>query len=399
MFERALLSLIFLICSWIISFWPNLIELYNPKTFEIFIFNLFISITFLFLLYKKRTELNLVAITSSQLGLFGLFIIITIWIIADVSHLSQIQATSAILMIPSIALIAFGPYVARLLLFPLLFLLLIIPFYMNTFNTRFLLWCISVGLIIAYLVHYFVYKQKMVYGVGATGLQPGKDLIEEKSRFLIPTIIGCSMILAAPWLGDNIREFYPKKSKSIVLTAPRANAPWVGPIESTFDWNPQFQTPSATLKVAYRNPENIQNPNLVLYSVYYQSDRTIDDLLNPQNKLYNSNLWQNVEQRIYNISLSDNYSISVNETILTRDDASRIIWSWYYILGVPTVDPNLMQFLDKIRLISKYADGSGLIALAIDNAQNLDQARNSLESFIKAMYPSFELLERPEKLQ
>ena len=52
----------------------------------------------------------------------------------------------------------------------------------------------------------------------------------------------------------------------------------------------------------------------------------------------------------------------------------------------------------KVRLISKYADGSGIIAALSGKGIDVEVARNRLESFLKAMYPSLEILERPEKL-
>jgi hypothetical protein len=95
-----LLPYFFLILSWFYSFWPNIQTLFIHSKFEIIIFNFFILIATLYLIIKKRQEINFVAITSSQLGLIGLFFIVSIWIMAGVNDIKELQVTSIILMIP-----------------------------------------------------------------------------------------------------------------------------------------------------------------------------------------------------------------------------------------------------------------------------------------------------------
>lgn len=400
MYSYALTAFAIVSLLWLISFWANIIPYFDPKfSPAMFLFNFAVLLFTLLVFSSKRSELNRVPFTSSQTALFGFFVIIVIWIMAGVSHLTDVQSTTTILMLPAILLVTMGPYVARVLFFPILFFLLIIPFYESSPHIRIILFALAVVLALVYLNYDLllqkIFKKPKTISPGMLFDQPGKDLIEHQARFILPTVICCSLIIAAPWLSDNIRSFFPFEKKEVRLIAPPGLNGWSGPtVGKDLNWTPEFVNPSAVINVVYRN--NL-NQNVYLYSAYYQSDRNVQDLLNPENKLYKADNWENPETQGVVVPLKDNFNLAVQETVLHQGDLIKIIWSWYYILGISTNDKNYMELLDKIRIISKYADGSGVIAISTGLTNDPTQARAALASFLQSLYPFIDLLERPEK--
>lgn len=435
---KALSSCILLLLVWAACFWSSWSDYFNPKTsLIVFFFNLAIVCATSYIVYTKRVEIKKVAVTSTQSGLACLFVIIATWIVAGVAELTDVQKSLSLLMIPAIVLTTLGPYVVRLLLFPLFCFLLIIPFYDSAFLGRFFLLWVAFGLVFSYLRYsnllyrlifvcfavllplaiqwlnvsplipslvgfavllafgVFFTEPKQVYDIGASEEQFGKEFIMGQARWFVPSVVAFFAIVSAPWLSDNIRAFYPGRHKAITLMAPRAITGWVGPTPITVEWNPKFTNPSATLKVQYTDN---QFQIVYLYAAYYQADRTVDDLLNNQNTLYNPLRWPTVKTQGYSVPINDSYSLVVTETLLSNAETTRLIWSWYFVMGISSVDVGFIQLLDKVRLISKYADGSGVIAVSTEGFTEVSDGRNRLTTFLKQAYPGFELLEKPEKL-
>lgn len=397
LYYPAFASFIILFGAWLYFFWSSLIVFFKIKPYpQIFIFNCFVILITLYFLYRERVALQRYAVTSSQLGLLCLFVLLFVWIIGGVNHLTEIQQTTALLILPSLVLISFGPYIIRGLVFPILFFLFIILFFENFFNTRLYIWIFAVIVVFSYVFYKKFFALR--FNAHFYNEDPNKIIITRNARWLIPSLIALSMIVMSPWLSNNIREFYPLDKKKITLIVPIGIEGWIGPqLSRNSDWLPEFPKSSASISVRYT--KRFSPFYVDLFSAYYQSNRTVEDLLDKKNKLYDPMVWNATAEQAHTVTLSNAYTIAVNEILLENASGNRLVWFWYYILGIPTVDLNFIDILDKVRVISKFADGSGLIAISTPVQSDVEQARLELSSFLKTMYPSLEILQRPEKIQ
>jgi len=437
--QRAYWSFGILFFSWLYFFWPTLI-LYFQKSQPISttLLEVVIIVSSLYIVFKKSNELKRVAFSSSQLGLLCFFILAVIWVLAGVSRLVSVQQTVVILMLPALVLTALGPHVAKVLLFPLLYLLLLIPIEDKTIPYSGLIAWMAFGILYAYFRYQRATKRLIFIAVTVSvsiisfcfskdwrvsilliivlvglGLlmserkdsysryfwneQPGRRIITQSSRWLFPTSVAFCLIVSSPFLSDNIRDFYEIFHKKVVLIAPAGVDNWRGPRPVTLsNWQPIFKNATATLQVEYYQPLTLDL--VYLYTAYYQSSRTLDDLLDSSNSLYNKEIWQEVKYESKSTKVNKQ-NVQVIETILKNGNETRLQWAWYFVSGFSGVEVTYLKLLDTVRLISKYANGPGVIVISTSMMGDPESARLRLTNFLQAMSPSLAILEQPEKVQ
>lgn len=441
--QRAFWSLAVLLVTWGYFFWPPFLLNFNKNKLEpkglIVILATAIVLSTAYLILKKRGQLQRVAFTSSQLGLFCLFILTLFWVLAEPLGLTSIQQTTVILMLPIIVLTALGPYASKTLLFPLLYLLLLIPLFDQDFSNPQLIFWLGFALLFAHLrfrshlrqiifigiallawwismwmhASWFVFLILFValFVIGWFMAEPeqqfntfffqedqyGKRLITQSSRWLMPTLVAFSMMMISPWMADNIRTFYPLIHKKVTLMAPLGIGQWTGPFEiKNPDWAPKLRRPSVTISVEYKNTKD--DSPVDLFCAYYHSDRSLEEILSSDSKPYNDQIWQAVSTNKVNITLGK-LPVTAVETVLQNGIAFRLQWSWYFVSGISSTDIATLKLLDTIRLISKSAGGPGMIVLSAPYVDNKDQARASLQSFIEQMSNGLGILEQPERIK
>lgn len=453
--QRAVWSIGCLLTAWLIFFWNTLVSIAQGSGQAwVSLLSFGIVLAAFFLVYQKRNQLSQVIFTSSQLGLLCLFLLVTGYIVSAVAHVTYVEQTAVILMLPALVLTACGPEVVRVLLFPLLYVLWIIPLQDDTLAQRYLVTWVSFGLLFAYL-RYSALPYRIIFVIlscllpfifiagtdhlfsgsfylpfielGASVLVLGslvlittfmkepvlKPVIEkpmtlerqkeiwvmQNARWLAPTLIAFSMLMTSPWLSENIREFYPIAPKPIVLKMPPGVDGWLGPFEPKgIAWKAEYPNASAVAQAEYFEKGEMDPAIHVIYaySAYYQSDRSINDLLAPTNLIYNPDFWKQSSVVPLNVSLEKNTSFAVLESTLTEEGITRLVWYWYHIIGVNTIDLNLAKILDNVRIVSKYADGSGIVAISTLVDSSTERARERLKSFLNVMSPSLESLKHPE---
>jgi EpsI family protein len=248
---------------------------------------------------------------------------------------------------------------------------------------------------------YFAFLKAIRFFKKTSELVPAEGAIPlwrfQNSRWLAPTLIAFSTLMVSPWLGDNIRSFYPPKHKEVVLRAPLGIQGWQGPQAASNDfWAPVYPNASSTLSAVYFTKSVSSPESVFLYAAYYDSDRSFEEMFDAKNSIYNKILWKKIESQAKKVMLNNDESTVVLEVTLQAGAITRLVWYWYYIAGVSTINLSTANFLDKVRIVSKYAQGSGLISVSTSFAATPDEARQRLERFLKVMYGSLDGLKRPE---
>ncbi len=373
-------------------FWPTLVSIfYGNQLPWVGWSTRGIALATVYLIYAKRRDLENTLFTSSQLGLISLLGIVTFYILGTVFNIRFVEQCSVMLMIPALVMICFGPAVIKTLVFPILYLMLVIPLQDDSISGRVSIVWLAVGLFIIYSQYIRFFHAKEV----EEGERPA--WVYQNSRWLIPSAIAFAMLMVSPWLGDNIRSFYPKKVREVVLRAPLGDHGWEGPrpVESKA-WQPFYPNASATIQEKYFSSSAAERDSIYLYAAYYDSDRAMTDMLDPENKIFDPVLWKQTNLTTTEINLGNNNTTYVMEVILKAGAVYRVAWYWYNIAGVSTTDLSLGQVLDKVRVISKHAQGSGLVLISTSFTDSPDEARRRLNSFMVAMYGSLDILKNPE---
>jgi EpsI family protein len=391
--QKAILSFVCLFVAWIFFFLPTLASIFEIKKALWLTFSTYgIAVVSLYFIITRISTIKTTVFFSSQLGLLCLFLMVIFFILGQITNLNYAEQASVMLMLPALVMTAFGPLLVQKILFPLLYLMFIIPLQDETLDARPLITGAACLVLIAYLIY-----QKFFKPEAEAFAYKAPIWISINARWLMPTFIAFSMLMVSPWLGENIRSFYPTKNKEIVLRAPLGTHGWTGPYSVRRPaWASLYKDASATLEEQYFS-ETDKN-GVYLYTAYFQSDRGFSDMLTHSNVIYDPGLWKQVSFGNTKVKLEDNQTTNVFAVTLESADVFRVVWYWYYVAGVSTTDLALATFLDKIRVIAKHAQGSGVIAISTTYTTDPREATDRLRSFLSVMYNGLDVLKRPEIL-
>jgi EpsI family protein len=393
--QKALWSFLFLIFTWAFYFSDTLVTVFAETEKPWITLSIWgIMLASLYLVFNQVTALRSNFVISSQVGQVLVFLLVSGYIVGRVFTLPTVQTVSVILMVPGLVLAIFGPFVCQTLISPLLYFLLIILLQDNYLINPELI--VSLAAILFFLLLKNQKAQKLKNAVDLASLE--RPLwVYQNARWLVPTAIIFGFFMTGPWLGDNIRHFYPPTERVVVLRAPLGSHGWLGPsaVKSKI-WMPVFPTASATLQTQYLPPENILYNDVYLYSAYFNSDRTAAELFESSNTIYDASFWKKVSSETREVDAANGKTATILEVVLTTPTTARVVWYWYYVAGIVTNDPLLVNMLDTVRVVSKEASGSGVVVLSSAYESSPEEARGCLSSFVKAMYGSLEVLRRPE---
>ena len=387
--QKAVWSFVFLMLAWSFYFSALLQDIFfNTEAFWVTLCNWGIVAASLSLVFIKRQKFRHNLVVSSQAGIFILFLLEGGYIAGTILTSPMIQIVSIILMVPALVLAVFGPFVCQTIFSALFYFLLIIPLQLN--QTLNVMLFVSIAIVLFLLL----FSQRSIrYSLN---VEPPLWTYQN-ARWLVPTAIIFGFFMTGPWLGDNIRHFYPETDRLIVLRAPLGTEDWIGPrFVKQKTWDPSFPGASATLVVEYLSQKEETNNNVYLYTAYFGPDKGTTELFDKHNVLYDQNSWHEISTKTQEIMLQKGGKTKVLEKVLNASNKARVIWYWYYVAGVVTNDAVMAAILDKMRLISGEAQGSGVIVLSSPYLNSPDEARLQLSSFLKEMYSFLEVLKTPE---
>lgn len=331
---------------------------------------------------------------SSQVGLFFLFILACAFIFFVVFDMKISAQVCVIWMLLFITMTSFGLSVSRILLFPCLYLLLLIPLNSEWIEHRSITAGFAAVLFIFYLRYLKIYKPHE-----SKQISEGPIWTLQNSRWLIPTVVAFNVLMVSPWLADNISSFYPLQEKHFALKAPEGLLGWIGPLkvnDNDLDYEPIYPNASATLQVEY-SYGTPHNPNSIyVYTAYYDPKHQFLDMVEPKNSVYNRAQWQALSFKPITVSLDKNASLILYEQAVQSGANTRLIWYWYNVAGFNTIDFNIAEWFDKVRIVSNYNQGSCVMVLSSVIYTSPEEARLRLTTFLRAMYPALQILQHPD---
>jgi EpsI family protein len=219
------------------------------------------------------------------------------------------------------------------------------------------------------------------------------NIIADRFHWLNPTIISCCIMLMIPWIADNIKHnLWKHKNINILLYAPYYLPEWSGPFNLPTDvWQPSFIGATKTVSAMYKN----QGSSVYLYTAYFVAPLDTNGLTDQHNKLYDDKIWSSVAASIITIAVNKSISLSLKEEIIHFGDVKRMIWSWYYIGTYISPNYDVMNLLERVRIISKISDHSGVVAMLTEMEDTPDAARARLNKFLISLYPQVQILMNP----
>lgn len=392
--QRAILSFIVLVAGWLFFYWPLLSSIIKAdQRLWVSLTTVAIVVAVFYLVFERRRLLSRTVFISSQIGLACLFLLAGLFVLSSILDATWAMQYIVLLMLPFMVMTSFGFSVFLILLLPLLLLLFIVPLHSNAFENK------SITLILA-IVIYAVYMRYLKIYKPSMSILPANPIWSlEDSRWLMPTGVALCLLMASPWLADNIRSFYPAQIHKIVLRPPLATDGWKGPyIENNLTWLPYFPNASATIQVNYYADTSTNQDRVYLFTAYYDPNRSFEDILEPNNSVYNKTFWKPSSQiTSHSVDLGKKGSLDVYEEVLQAGAFTRLVWYWYYVAGVSTTDYGLAKWIDRVRIVSKYSEGSGVIVLSTSVVTATpDEARARLQAFLEEMNNALVVLRRPD---
>ena len=89
-----------------------------------------------------------------------------------------------------------------------------------------------------------------------------------------------------------------------------------------------------------------------------------------------------VNETVESIPLADGAPWKVRALHLHTEHGDRLIWSWYVVAGQATANPLLAKLYEARARVLRTGGGAALIALATDNAEDMQRASARLQDFL-----------------
>lgn len=228
-----------------------------------------------------------------------------------------------------------------------------------------------------------------------------RDLVWENKwfynnlRWLKPTIIACTIILATPWIAKNLEGMPYDGESKIIFEAPTNLSNWEGPlaVESTI-WDPSFNNTTASFIKEYKNAF----ADVFLFGAYYYTPFVKSNISDSGNTLFKANDWDYIKSSNKFIKIKRlNENIAITETLLISGGLHRIIWSWYFVGNYDIPNEKQVAMYDEIRSLVNIGDSSGMIAIATDFDKDIEKARDALGDFLEDLAPKLAKIKNPTR--
>ncbi|MFZ1831111.1 MAG: exosortase A [Candidatus Competibacteraceae bacterium] len=172
----------------------------------------------------------------------------------------------------------------------------------------------------------------------------------------------------------------------VVLQAPPAVAPWLGPEAETDTWEPQFIGADAVVLSRYA----LEGQTVHLYIAYYRQQRPDAKLVSSQNSLYDRERWRSIGAAgVVQIPVAES-RWPLQATWLTDGQRRRLVWSGYWEGGRLVVSPYIAKLWQAWDRLSGAQRGSALVAIAADYDIQPDEAEGLLRRFLETVGPGID---------
>jgi EpsI family protein len=151
-------------------------------------------------------------------------------------------------------------------------------------------------------------------------------------------------------------------------------------------WRPVFDTADATLLQSYTKDGRTAH----LFIAYYRYQRERAEVVNFQNKLYDSRNWTRADSGSAE-AVIDGTRLAVDTTRVLRSQRGLVVWSWNWVDGVYTANPYVSKVLATRAKLLGGSKSAAFIAVSADYAENPGEAEPVLRDFLASM-PSIRAL-------
>ena len=212
-------------------------------------------------------------------------------------------------------------------------------------------------------------------GSASNAVAPGECRHGMWQRFLL-LILGGVLIAIGPAVAWRVEQ-PTDVGVDIVLNFPESAGDWYGPTATKDDWMPVYQGAIAE-KRAYQNGAR----QLYLYLGYYPTQSQGSELINDLNRISDAKIWRS---RFSRARVTSSGADKILEQVLESSTGrQRLVWYWYRVAGVPTVNAYEAKLL-QVRGLLTGKSQAAVIAVATDIDSDIDSARNSLSEFMGEM--------------
>ena len=194
-------------------------------------------------------------------------------------------------------------------------------------------------------------------------------------------IMALAMLLSGPLLNYMVQR---KAVADITfdMRMPLGVAAWIGPYATADSWTPKYMGASAQQRVEYRRDQS----RVQVYAAYYAQQNADAKLINSENSLYDRSGERRLSENVETITLEDGSLLNVHTLLVRTEHSQRLIWNWYVVAGHLTANPLLAKLYEARGRIFGSRSGSAMIALEIDNAEDVPRAKTQLKEFASDMH-------------
>jgi EpsI family protein len=197
------------------------------------------------------------------------------------------------------------------------------------------------------------------------------------TALLLATLV---LIITDPLSPQNIKS--ERLSSGIKL--PKVNIHWTGPTTLNDDSEiPLFYGFDEIAYGSYKKNHQVAGETVTMSIIHYQNQQQGSELIHYENKLYNENLWSNVEHKTI-ILIADNANTkkSINQiTLESANKRRKLIYYWYEIGRYSTTSKIEAKLLQIPSLINQRSDAS-LYCVSINCKDLCENEMQSIHSLL-----------------
>ena len=170
-------------------------------------------------------------------------------------------------------------------------------------------------------------------------------------------------------------------SQAFDLHLPNGIGTWSGPHATVDPWMPKYPGAALQQRIEYRrNQQTVQ-----VFVAYYAQERQGAELVNSENVLFDRRKERRLGEAVETIALDDGTPWAVRALRIHTEHGERLIWSWYVVAGQSTANPIIAKLYEARTRVFGTGSGSALIALATDDAEDLQVGRARLQDFLNSL--------------
>lgn len=170
--------------------------------------------------------------------------------------------------------------------------------------------------------------------------------------------------------------------QEVAIKLPVNKDGWLNITDIDTQWGPEFKSADETVLKKYQKEQSV----VYLYVALYTNEIQGKELINSENAIYNSIEWKRLSGKTIKINISEQDTLSINETIVQSKKTNMIVWYWYDISGYKTSN----EYLAKLYQVWVKLKGSDLNSTVIAVATSYDdvsEAERVLKRYLVNTWP------------